>query len=181
MTQKYILTGGPGSGKSSILLELESRGEYIIREAAEDIIKWNQAKGIEKPWKLQNFQKQILDIQIRREDRIPKDLKSVFIDRGILDGLAYTELGTETNREIQRNARAYTGVFLIDNLGDTRRTEIRREDHEAALQIEKKLEHIYSEVAGYKIRRIAPDSVEERADKILRIIRRNAPFRRPYR
>ena len=44
--KKYILTGGPGSGKSSILLGLEQQGETIIREAAEDYIKHQQAQGI---------------------------------------------------------------------------------------------------------------------------------------
>lgn len=181
MIQKYVLTGAPGSGKSSILLELERRGEYIVREAAEDVIKLEQAEGIEKPWELPDFQRKILHLQVQREERIPRDIKRVFIDRGILDGLAYTETGSEINREIQREARAYRGVFLIENLGKTERTEIRREDYTTALELEKKLAYIYGEVAGYKIRRISPAPVEERAGKILNMIRRNAPFRRRYR
>ena len=43
--KKYVLSGGPGSGKSSILLGLEQLGEYIVREAAEDYIKYKQAQG----------------------------------------------------------------------------------------------------------------------------------------
>ncbi|MEA3514516.1 MAG: AAA family ATPase [Nanoarchaeota archaeon] len=34
-----MLTGGSGSGKSSIILALEQQGEFVIREAAEDYIK----------------------------------------------------------------------------------------------------------------------------------------------
>lgn len=172
MTNKYVLTGGPGSGKSSILLELERRGEYIVREAAEDVIKLQQARGIENPWVLPNFQDQILTLQVQREERIPKDIKRVFIDRGILDGLAYTEIGTETNRRIQREARAYTGVFLIENLGNTERNETRREHHVEALEIERKLEYIYYKLAGYKENKIPPISVEARADRILDAIRK---------
>src|SRR3989338_8639425 len=107
MIRKYILTGAPGSGKSSILLEIERKGEYIVREAAEDIIKLNQARGVERPWELTDFQDQILDLQIQRENQIPKNIERAFIDRGILGGLAYAKLGTEINRRIQREARAY--------------------------------------------------------------------------
>ena len=81
MTQKYILTGAPGSGKSSIILELERRGEYVVREAAEDVIKLAQAKGVEKPWINPGFQKEILRFQIQREQRIHPDAKRAFIDR----------------------------------------------------------------------------------------------------
>ena len=49
MIRKFVLTGGPGSGKSSIILELERRGEYVVREAAEDVIRLEQAKGIKNP------------------------------------------------------------------------------------------------------------------------------------
>ena len=45
-----LIYGENGSGKSSILLELERRGEYIIREAAEDVIKRQQSKGIEESY-----------------------------------------------------------------------------------------------------------------------------------
>ena len=63
MTRKYILTGGPGSGKSSILLELRSRGNTIVREAAEDVIRLEQARGNTKPWELPEFQRKILELQ----------------------------------------------------------------------------------------------------------------------
>ncbi len=176
MTKKYILTGGPGSGKSSILLELEARGEYVVNEAAEDVIKLEQAKGIKKPWELYDFQRKVLRLQVQREDQIQSDIKRVFIDRGILDGLVYTAQGTQINKEIQREARAYAGIFLVDLLGEAKQTQVRREDYAAALELERKLELVYK-TAGYKIQRIPTCGVEERADKILAIIKRGAPLR----
>lgn len=180
MTKKYILTGGPGSGKSSILLELERRGEYIIREAAEDTIKLEQAKGNEKPWEDADFQRKILRLQIQREESIPKEVGRAFIDRGIADGLAYTKKETELYREIEKEIRTYAGVFLIKNLGSTETNRVRREDQTAALEIERKLGQLY-QTLEYRVQRIAPAPVEERAQKILNIIKRNAPFRRSWR
>lgn len=172
MTQKYILTGGPGSGKSSVLLELERRGEYIIREAAEDVIKLAQSKGVEKPWELANFQRDILNIQIQRERAIPQDIRRVFIDRGIPDGLAYTKQGTDIYKEIKSQCPRYSGIFLIENLGGTEQNKVRREDNGEALELELILGEIYTinPVGGYKVVHIPPQSVIERADDILGVI-----------
>lgn len=45
MVKKYVLTGGPGAGKTSLLIYLEILGELTIREAAEDLIRYQQALG----------------------------------------------------------------------------------------------------------------------------------------
>jgi predicted ATPase len=177
MTKKYILTGAPGSGKSAIVLELEQRGEIVVREAAEDIIKLNQAKGIERPWELENFQDQILDLQIQREYRIPRTLGYAIIDRGILDGLAYLNMESKTakriNEELGRDSRIpYSKtIFLIEQLGTIDKNKVRREDYLEALKLEKKFEGIYQEY-GFNIERIPALPVKERADIILKIIGR---------
>ena len=165
MTKKYILTGGPGSGKSSILLALEQQGEYIVKEAAEDVIKLEQAYGIEEPWKDPDFQRKILRLQVRRENQIPNSLERVFIDRGILDGLAYTKPGTEISKEIQREAKAYTGVFLIENLGEIKQTKVRREDQTEALELERKFIEIYT-TAGYVVTNISNNHKTRREEQV---------------
>lgn len=169
MTKKYILTGGPGSGKSSIILDLESRGEYVVREAAEDVIKRFQADGIEKPWEEPDFQERILDLQVQRERAIPSTIERAFIDRGVLDGLAYTKEGTNTYEKIQRRKEYYEGIFLIEVLGQTQTNRVRREDYKAALRLERKFEEIYSS-AGYNVQRIVPARVSERTDRILELL-----------
>jgi predicted ATPase len=174
MTQKYALTGGPGSGKSSIMLELELRGEYTIREAAEDIIKRSQADGDRSPWEKPDFQKRILNLQLLRERRIPQTLERAFLDRGISDGLAYAQKGSETYKEILENTPRYAGIFLIENLGSTDTNRVRREDQEAALEIEAKLKEIYL-WQSYKVITIPPASVKERADLILGAIECGVP------
>ncbi len=48
----YVLTGGPGSGKTSVLQELERRGYICIPEVARPIIKEQiSINGNALPWK----------------------------------------------------------------------------------------------------------------------------------
>ncbi len=173
MTKKYILTGGPGSGKSSTLLELEARGEFIIREAAEDVIKRYQAHGVQRPWELYDFQGKILYLQIQREARIPENVDIAFIDRGIPDGLAYAEVGTAIYKEIQQRTKPYDGIFLIENLGQTETNEVRRESQVEALKLERKIYKVYKDL-GYQVQIIPPASVKERAHTILEYIKHDA-------
>jgi predicted ATPase len=176
MTRKYILTGGPGSGKSSILLELETRGEYVLRESAEDLIRLEQAKGNPRPWEKDGFQDKILLLQIQREDRIPQGIERVFLDRSILDGLAYATPGSAIYKETQRNIRPYSGVFLIESIGNIQKTEVRKEDDIEALILQEKLKEVYL-MAGYKIPIIGANTVEERTETILSLIDSGRFFR----
>lgn len=169
MVEIYALTGGPGSGKSSIILDLESRGEYVIREAAEDVIKLEQARGIEKPWEISGFQRKILKLQLQREERIPKEASRAYVDRGIWDGLAYLNDKDETAEEIKRLARYYSGIFLVENLGKTEKTKVRREDEVGTLMLEDRLKWVYLK-AGFKLVTIPVlGSVTERTDLLLSV------------
>ena len=166
--KKYILTGGPGTGKSSIILALEQMGEYTIREAAEDYIKYKQASGQPEPWTEPDFQDRILDLQMQREERIHPKAERVFIDRGLADGAAYAEEGLGTYERIMAEAgkEKYEKIFIIENLGFTEKTEVRREDQEEAIRIGEKLEQIYKDL-GYKPIRIPAGPVKERMKRIL--------------
>lgn len=46
----FIITGTPGSRKTSVIKELEKLGHAAIHEAATDVISEEQANGIEKPF-----------------------------------------------------------------------------------------------------------------------------------
>lgn len=172
--RKYILTGGPGSGKSSILLALESQGEYIIREAAEDHIRLRQAQGKKDPWTDPDFQEKILDLQCSREFYMPPDRLRVFIDRGVLDGLAYLpDEKDNLYNQVMRNSiisayefRPYDRIFLIENLGSTEKTDVRREAQDEALMLEKSLYEIYKDFVGDVVR-IPAAPLEERVKMVL--------------
>ena len=167
MIQKYVLTGGPGSGKSSIILALEQQGEFVIREAAEDYIRFRQAQGQEEPWTEPDFQDKILDLQIQRESRIPSYAERVFIDRGQADGLAYAAEGTKTYERIkaETSKTKYEQIFIIAHLDEIKKTAIRRENYEEAKKLEENLYRIYKEL-DYEPIRINSGPLEERVQDI---------------
>ncbi len=173
---KYILTGGPGFGKSSTLLALEMLGYDIVREAAEDVIKYNKANGIKAPWlETEKFQDDILELQLLRESKITGEI--TFIDRGSLDGIAYFEkeglpLSEKVQGELERKKLnlEYDIVFLIESFGQCETNDVRREDLEEALYLEREIEKVYTNL-GYKVVRIKERENIERAKKIERIIR----------
>jgi predicted ATPase len=175
MVQKYVLTGGPGSGKSAIILELERKGYHVVRDAAEDTIHLMQSKGIEKPWENQYFEDHIYNLQAVREQHLEHlaEDEVVFIDRGVLDGMAYRQisgvgmlckyLSRQTHLRIP-----YAGVFLIRNLGPTeyKKSKIRRETYGQALQIERR-QFINYRDQGYDPVTVPADPLERRVKLIL--------------
>ena len=48
--RRFILTGTPGCGKTSVIKALEITGASVVTEAATDIIASQQRQGIENPW-----------------------------------------------------------------------------------------------------------------------------------
>jgi predicted ATPase len=184
MVKIYVLTGGPGSGKSSILLALEQRGEAVIREAAEDYIKLRQAQGVAEPWKEPDFQQKIMELQMQREKDAEKIAKNrrVWLDRGLIDGLAYLQLqgkslNGRTASRIIKQAKPYKLIFLIENLGHCDKNKVRRENQEEALQLEKMQEQNYY-YAGYDPVRIAPGPLERRVQDVLEWARQHEQYRK---
>jgi len=79
--KNYILTGAPGSGKTTVLRGLEAKGHYVI-EAATDVIALEQFMGIEKPWEEIKFIDDIITLQKQRQvfaDRVKSEVN--FFDR----------------------------------------------------------------------------------------------------
>lgn len=172
--KRYVLTGGPSSGKSSLLLGIEKLYQAtIIHEAAEDVIKLAQAFGDPSPWLKEDFQDRILYLQLNREALAKaSDSEQVFIDRGILDGLAYFQIAKRyPSRALQKAVDdlakdPYDRIFLIENLGNCRTNQVRREDLDEALLLERLQEKNYSS-QGYDVVRIGPASLGERIQMLM--------------
>ncbi len=166
--QKIVLTGGPGVGKTAILIALERLGEYVIKEAATDYIMYKQAMNISRPWEEEDFQLGILKLQQMREQRIPAGINRIFLDRSCCDGLAYQNPTTDIYQTLLKASHAdrYDIVFLIEPLDFCKTTQVRREDTQEALTLSKKIENVYRD-AGFDTIIIQKGPLLQRVQQIL--------------
>jgi len=65
--KRYILTGTPGSGKTSILHELKSQGYCVVEEAATDVIARELRRGNLEPSSRPDFIDAIVCLQKHRQ------------------------------------------------------------------------------------------------------------------
>lgn len=145
----YALTGGPSSGKTSIIKELEKREESVIHEAATDWIIKKIESGVSEPWKEEDFTLDVLKLQVQREAPWLSKEGKVFVDRGIFDiyqfamcnNLAGTKTlayANELLNPIHLNQH-YKAIFFImphsENFSSFQ-TEIRRENTQEAAKLE---------------------------------------------
>jgi predicted ATPase len=65
--RRYVLTGAPGAGKTSVLRVLQELGFAVVEEAATDVIGSEQRLGIEEPWQDDGFVDKIADLQRQRQ------------------------------------------------------------------------------------------------------------------
>lgn len=168
MVEVYVLTGGPGAGKTTIRLGLELLGEYTIPESAEDVIKYYKGLGVEEPWELKDYQRRIFELQIQREDNIPDYIKRVFLDRCVIDGLSYTKKGSAEYELILKECekREYDKIFLIELREELVNNEIRVESLQKAKMIQSRIIEEYENL-GYNLIRIKNDYLENRLNQVL--------------
>jgi predicted ATPase len=179
----YALVGGPSSGKTSIIKELEKRKENVIHEAATDWIMRKIEAGVSEPWKEESFALDILKIQLEREQPwlLCKEDR-VFVDRGIFDIYPFAKTfalaGTKTLAEVNQmlnpidlNER-YKAIFFIMPHSvnfSTVQTEIRRESTQEAAVLEAATYAMYCQHGNFIL---VPGGMSptERADFILKKI-----------
>ena len=164
------MSGCPGCGKSSVILELEHAfGKSVVHEAAEAIIRLEQAHGREKPWEIPGFQRKIWDLQGSRMQNIPSDASMVFLDRYFVDCIVYSK-DLNVIPELPKNMHDYLDtsipVFFFESLGFCETNYYRKEDYMDAKRVEKM---IYDEYVthGFSIIRVPLDTVEKRAKFVL--------------
>ncbi|MGH1553294.1 AAA family ATPase [Streptomyces sp. L7] len=80
--KRYILTGAPGAGKTTILRRLKADGFDVVDEAATAVIAREQAEGDAEPWTRQAFVEKVVGLQRRRQLRsATRDVTHQIYDR----------------------------------------------------------------------------------------------------
>ena len=67
--RRFIITGAPGAGKTTILDVLRERGYAVVEEAATDVITREHARGRDEPWRDESFLDAIVLLQRERQER----------------------------------------------------------------------------------------------------------------
>jgi len=114
--KKYVLTGGPSSGKSTTIEDLRKRGYSVLDEVAREMIKQRESYPNTKRG-ICEFQEMMFNEQLKRERSL--DGKLAFLDRGLGDYYAYSEhlVGyvPEGMRDFDIRGR-YDALFVLDRL-----------------------------------------------------------------
>lgn len=177
LVKRYILTGTPGCGKTSIIRSLEVAGYLVVEEAATDVIALRQAQGIAEPWTHPSFIDDITNLQKLRQMRLGDVAEVQFYDRSPLCTYALSvwlgfpillTLADEMER-IEKEQIYQKQVFFIENLGYCEPSAARKISFEDSLEFEKVHEETYRSF-GYECIRVAPLELAARVAHIERYI-----------
>lgn len=173
----FVVTGGPGSGKTSLIDALTRRGFHSMPEAGRAIIR-DQMRigGTSLPWADRSMYAELMlgwELRSWHEARVIDG--PVLMDRGIADVVGYLTLcGLPVPAHIEAAAKLYAynrRVFLAPYWEAifTQDAE-RKQDREEAQATGKFLAETYARF-GYQLIELPMTGVEERADFVTSVLK----------
>ncbi|REJ80955.1 MAG: hypothetical protein DWQ44_04995 [Bacteroidetes bacterium] len=169
-TNWYVITGGPSSGKTTLVNILKERGYRTTIEHARHYLQTKQEEGMsiaEIRGNKKLFQLKVLEMQIEQENALKAE-EVVFLDRAIPDALAYYRfLDLEPDRILMEAITmvSYRKVFLLDLL-PLKNDHIRTENSGEQQRIQNLLEEVYTSL-HFPIIKVPVMSPHDRVDFIL--------------
>ncbi len=168
-----VFTGGPGSGKTTVINELKVRNFFCSEEAGRKVIQTQvEQKGDALPWaNKEAFRDLMFKFEIASYQQHQGKNGLVFFDRSIIDILGYSnleqiKLSDELMSAISNfkyNSRVFIfppweGIFTKDSE--------RKQDFSIGIETYKEMVLAY-EFANYELIEVPFGSVNERVDFIL--------------
>ncbi|RMA64591.1 AAA family ATPase [Ulvibacter antarcticus] len=118
-TKRIVITGGPGSGKTTLIHHLENKGYNCIHEISRDVIREAQQEGIEQLF-LTNpllFSQKLLEGRYKQFMSASENQKGLlFFDRGMPDVTAYMDyIGSHYPKNFSETCQTnrYDTIFLL--------------------------------------------------------------------
>lgn len=174
MRHRFVVTGGPGGGKTTLLEALAERGFHVVPESARRIIQERLAKGLSPRPDPVCFGQEILRADIAKYQEATACQHAVFFDRGVLDALYMLDKENALPRDeiaqyVQRFP--YNGVvFLLPPWEAIYRTDSERDQSfEESIEVFEGMRQWYSQW-GYDTREVPRANIDERVSFILHSI-----------
>ncbi|MEY8870256.1 ATPase [Flavobacteriaceae bacterium 144Ye] len=175
-TKTIVITGGPGTGKSSIINELKERGYTCFDEISRQVTLEARKNGVEQLFLTEPllFSELLLKGRIKQfEDANAHSSNTIFLDRGIPDILAYMDYIGDTYPEpfIEASQNlVYDHVFVLAPWQEIFISDAERyENFEQAVEIHKHLLNTYKRF-NYNLIDVPFGPIEERANFILELL-----------
>jgi len=176
--KKYIITGAPGTGKTTLVSRLKEKADCIEEVSRRVIVSEQQAKGDGTPWgDVERFVDLVYEGFLKELKEKPQ---SLFCDRSILDLIAYLKVN---NKPIPKKLNDFTyqetfhkTVFFAPTWRAIYRKDAQRpQDFELCLQLEEKLLEVYNE-KGFRIVKLPKSLVDQRLLLIKKSVNLNQVF-----
>ncbi|NNC50331.1 MAG: ATP-binding protein [Flaviramulus sp.] len=175
-TKKIVITGGPGTGKSTLINDLIQRGYTCLEEISRQVTLNAKKEGVDQLFLtnpllfsellLKGRQKQFLDADMFKNT-------TVFFDRGIPDVLAYMDFIGDTYPQYFVDAcktHNYDMVFILKPWEAIYTSDNERyESFDEALKIHDNLVNTYKNY-NYTLIDVPFDTVENRTNFILKVL-----------
>lgn len=177
MDNFFVITGAPGTGKTTLLKEIERQGYTVVAEPARYVLKEQRSvggKGVpEKDPAL------FVSLMLAREVEWFKECERsrqsiVFFDRGVVDNIGYARLfgiGESDINKMAKLCRYNNNVFYLPMWKDIYVTDDERKmTYEVAKDFGIELRKGYEEF-GYRLVDVPYDTPKGRCDFILEKIK----------
>ena len=170
-TKKILITGGPGSGKTSIIDELEKKNFNCEHEIVRSLTIEGKKKGNDQAFLSDplKFTKKLLDLRINQFNKIQEN-EITFYDRGVHDTLAYLKfIKVNIRDELINKCKKikYNMVFVLSPWKKIyQQDDCRYESFEESIKIFNEIIKIYEYFEMNTII-LKQGTIDYRVDKIL--------------
>lgn len=168
-----VIIGGPGTGKSSLIESLITKGHCCYPEISREVTLEAQKRGIEQLFLTDPllFSQMLLDGRIKQfDDAQQEPHQRVFIDRGIPDVVAYLDyIGDDYPDHFKQACldKIYTKIFILPPWEEIYESDSERyENFNQAKIIYEHLAITYRKY-GYELIEVPKDTIENRIFFIL--------------
>lgn len=177
----YVITGGPGTGKTTLIKKLNSYGFQTVEEDARKIIKKQVETNDEGlPWKNKALYAKLMfeaSLQSYNEMIVKKNSNNItFFDRGIIDSICYMKMeNIPISTKIIKLTKQHSynrNVFILPPWKEIYTTDSERKQNwkEAEFTFQE-MKAVYLEY-GYNTIEIPKTSINERIKFIVDIIQK---------